>query len=314
SLAVLPLDNLSSDPAQSYLGDGITDQLIAEIAHINSLRVTSRTSVLRYRAPESRPSLPEIGRQLDVEAILEGSFQTVADRIRINVRLIRVAGDSPVWAKSYEHRLVDFLNLQSRLAADIAAEVRSKLSLAPAPRPLSPLAFENYLKARYFLDRPTRESLAKSVEYFRASLALDSSFAAAHAGLAMAYNFHALFGYLPQPDALALSQQAARRALELNPALAEAHNALAESLKNRDWNWPAAQTHYQRAIALNPNDSLAHTWYAECLSRMGRHEEALTYAERARVLDPVSTISNTALGMLLYRARRYEASIAACDR
>jgi TolB-like protein/DNA-binding winged helix-turn-helix (wHTH) protein len=316
SLAVLPLANLSADGSQDFLSAGLTDQLIAEIARIETLRVISRSSVLRYQTSASRPSLPEIARTLNVDAVLEGSVQRNANRVVVSTRLVSARDDRHLWSKNYEQDLADILSLQSQVASDVAREVRGKLGSpsAKSSRRVDPRAYEHLLKARFFFDRPSQERLGKSIEYFRAALDVDPTFAAAHAGLAVAYNFNALFGYAPQEQALEFAHHEAERALALDPDLAEAHNVLAESLKNRDWNWPLAQTHYLRAIALNPSYSLAHTWYAECLSRMGRPDEALRYAERARILDPISTISNTAQCMLLYRARHYGAAIAACDR
>jgi TolB-like protein/DNA-binding winged helix-turn-helix (wHTH) protein/Tfp pilus assembly protein PilF len=317
SIAVLPFENLSKEAAEDFFADGITDQLISEIAQASKLKVVSRTSSMRFKGGGQR-SLPEIGRELGADVVVEGSVAVVGTKVRITAQLIRTLDDRHLWAQSYERELRDVLALQAAVAADIAERVRASLEPTATARRRShrvqPEAYEAYLKANLFFDRPTEEALRKSISNYEQAIQIEPSFARAYAGLAQAYNFVGIFGYRAPREVFPKARAAAEKALELDGALAEAHNALAETKKNGDWNWLGAEASYQRALALNPSYFLARTWYAECLARMSRHEEAISMARRGREIDPVSTISNTALGMILYRARRFDEAVAACAK
>jgi TolB-like protein/DNA-binding winged helix-turn-helix (wHTH) protein/Tfp pilus assembly protein PilF len=318
SIAVLPFQNLSQDRGQDYFADGITDQLITEIAQATKLRVVSRTSSMRFKGGAQR-TLPEIGRALGADVLVEGSVAQAGSRVRIIAQLIRARDDRHLWAQTYERELTEVLSLQAAVAADIAGRVQASLqpSAVAAPRPqprVKAEAYEAYLRANFFFDRPTEAALQKCIAGYQQALEVDPSFARAHAGLAQAYNFVAIFGYRPPKEVFPKAQAAAAWALALDSELAEAHNAVAETKKNNDWDWLGAELAYQRALALNPSYFLARTWYAECLTRMARFDEAIAMARQARQIDPVSTISNTALGMILYRARRFDDAIAACAK
>jgi serine/threonine-protein kinase len=290
SLAVLPLDNLSHDPQQEYFADGMTEELTTNLAQIASLRVISRTSVMQYKG--TRKTMPEIGRELDVDALIEGSVLRAGQRVRITAQLIRAAPEQHLWAKSYEGDLSDVLTLQSTVAREIAGEI--KVALTPqdqarlaGARKLDPEAHEAYLQGRFYWDRGNGDDLRKSVEYYQQALAKDPNYALAYAGLADTYTALSDF-YLPPRAVMPKATEAATRALQLDDSLAEAHNAMAWIHFYYDWDWPAAEREFKRAIALNPSFADAHHIYGNFLAAMRRPAEARAEIDRAIQLSPFS--------------------------
>jgi TolB-like protein/DNA-binding winged helix-turn-helix (wHTH) protein/Tfp pilus assembly protein PilF len=312
SIAVLPLENLSGDPSQEYFADGLTDELITDLAHISSLRVISRTTAMQYKG--TRKTLPEIARELNVDGIVEGSVVVRDERVRITAQLIDAASDRHLWAENYEGELGGVLLLQSRVAGDITRTVKARITLPQQgaitkARPVQPAAYDAYLRGRYFFDKRKGEALKKSVEYFHQAIAADPGFAPAYAGLAESLPALNWFTGKPPVDAMPEAMAAARRALELDENLGEAHTALGALLSLYDWNWSEAEKELKRGLELNPNNSLAHDRYAMYLQSTGRLSEALLEAERAQELDPLSFFMNRELGRSLYLARRYDDAI-----
>jgi len=290
SLAVLPLDNLSHDPSQDYFADGMTEELTADLAQIGALRVISRTSVMQYRG--TRKTMPEIGRELNVDALIEGSVLRAGQRVRITAQLIRAASDQHLWAKSYEGDLGDVLTLQSTVAREIADEIKVALTpqdrarLASARR-VNPQAHEAYLLGRYYWDKGDEPSYRKSIEYYKKAQAIDPADALVYAGLADTYSSLSDF-YLPPREIMPQAKEAAEKALQLDDSLAEAHNAMAWIHFVYDWDWPGTEREFKRAIELNPNFADAHHNYANFLAAMKRPSESELQLERAEVLSPFS--------------------------
>jgi TolB-like protein/DNA-binding winged helix-turn-helix (wHTH) protein/Flp pilus assembly protein TadD len=312
SIAVLPLENLSGNPEQEYFSDGMTDELIGEIAKIASLRVISRTSVMRYKGG-ARKSLREIARELNVQAILEGTVVQSGQRVRITAQLIRASDDRHLLSEQYERDLVDILALQGEVARAIADSIRIKLTPGEQTsltrtRRVSPEAYEAYLKGELFLHQGTR-GMARSIEYFKRAIQLDSLQSEAYAGLAEALCFAGIFGLRPSAETFPEARTAALRALELDPANASAHNALAGVKQGYDWDLAAARVEYQRALQLNPSHLLTRVWYAEHLTRTGHFEEAIAEAGKAVELDPISTVSLNCRAMVFFRSRHYDEAI-----
>jgi len=317
SIAVLPLENLSGDPAQEYFADGMTDELIGEIARIASLRVISRTSIMQYKGG-ARKSLPAIARELNVDAIVEGTVAHSGGRVRITAQLIRADDDRHLWSEEYERDLTDILALQCEVARAIASQIQIKLTPQEQTglariRPVNPDSYEAFLKGNYFLHQGMR-GIGRSIEFFRRAIELNSSHAEAHAGLAQALCYAGIFGLRPSGETYPEARVAALRALELDESSAAAHNVLADVKKGYDWDLAGAEAEYERALQLNPSHLLTRSWYAECLTRMGRFDQAIAESGRALALDPVSAFTLTNRGMILFRARRYDEAIRASQQ
>jgi len=309
SLAVLPLVNLSGDPSQEYFADGMTDELITEIARIPNLRVVSRTSVMAEKG--SRLPLPDIARQLDVDAIVEGSIVRSGDRIRITAQLIDARTDRHLWAQSFEGSASDVLTLQDSVAQQIAAQARLVLA-PPSPRPpVNPAAHDAYLRGRYFFNK---QDFAHSVEYFKQAVALDPGYASAYAGYASALDAASTFGIGPPEQLMSKAIAAAQRAIQLDPQNGEAHTALGSVQTIYEWDWTAAEQNLTRGISLNPNDSIAEFKYAVYLDAIGRPQDAVTHMRRALQLDPLSFLVTRRLGVALYYDRQYDAALAQLQR
>ena len=309
SLAVLPLENLSGDKEQEYFADGITDALTTELAQIGSLRVISRTSATQFKG--SRESLPQIGRDLKVDALVEGTVARAERRVRVTAQLIAASSDHHLWAKTYERDVKDVFALQDEVARDIAEEIRIKLtaqerSLLTQVHAVDPEAYDAYLRGRYWWSRRDAEGEWKGLENLQKAIAKDPNYALAYAGVADSYIVLGHHGRLALKEALPKARQAALKALELDPSLAEAHASLAIVKLSSDWDWPGAEREFKQAIALNPNYATAHHWYSHHLLAMGRFDEAVSELERARDLDPYSIPINDFLGITLYSARRYD--------
>jgi tetratricopeptide (TPR) repeat protein len=287
----------------------MTEELIAQLAQISALKVISRTSVMQYK--KARKPLPEIARELDVDAVVEGSVRRAGNRVRITAQLVHAPTDRHLWAKSYERDLSDVLTLQSEVAREIAREV--KVALTPqeqarlaTTRPVNPRAHELYLKGRFFWNKRTPNDLKKSLEYFQQATAEDPNYALGYAGVADAYSVLGYVGYavLPPADAFPQAKAAALKALELDPSLAEAHVVLAYVKWEHDWDWAGSEEEFRRAIALNPNYATAHHWYATRLAALGRMDEARAESKRAEELDPLSLIIRGNIAWMHIFARR----------
>jgi eukaryotic-like serine/threonine-protein kinase len=312
SLAVLPLENLSKDPTQEYFADGMTEELISNLAKIGALRVISRTSIMQYKGAHKR--LPQIARELNVDAVLEGSVLWSGDRVRISTQLIQGATDNQLWSHSYESDLSDVLGLQRDVAKATAEEILVALTpqqnaLLTRSRRVPPGALEAYLKGRYFWNKRNEEGFQKGVEYFRKAIDQDPNYAPAYTGLADSYLMLVEYGLTPAREGFPKARSAAIKAVELDDALAEAHTSLASVKEVYDWDWAGAEKEFRRAIELNPGYATAHQWYAEFLAEMGRFDEAVDHGTKARDLDPLSLMANTALGEILYESRQYDQAV-----
>ena len=307
SLAVLPLANLSGDSEQDYLADGMTEALITDLAKSPDLRVISRTSVMHYKGTEK--TLPEIARELRVDAVVEGAVQRSGNQVRITAQLIRAASDQHIWADSYERDLQNILDLQSDVANAITRQVEGRLQSKSEvgrekARPVNPAAYELYLKGRYFWNRRDHASLEKSLGYFNTSIAQDPNYALSYAGLADVYAVLGSDWDTTSKEFNGKAKAAAQKALEIDDTLAEAHASLA-SIYHTEWNWPQAEREFKRALELNPNYATAHHWYSIYLSSTGRFEESVHEGTTAAGLDPLSLIISASLGNRLNEARRY---------
>jgi serine/threonine protein kinase/Tfp pilus assembly protein PilF len=306
SLAVLPLENLSGDPEQEYFADGMTDALITGLSKISALKVISRTSAMRYKSKD-RPPLPEIAQQLGVDALIEGSVLRVGNRVRITAQLIEAATDQHLWAENYERDFGDILALQGEVARAIAEEI--EVALTPqeetdltGARPVDPVAFESYLKCRYYLSKWVDEGRLKGNECFRRAVEKSPHHALTYAGLAESYYLLGEWGLLPPGESFPEARTAALKALELDDTLGEAHWVLGMVALEYEWDWGKAERELQLAIELNPGSADSHHMYAVYLVAMGRFEEANAEITQARILDPLDHgMSSDAAWVLLYQ-------------
>ena len=311
-LVVLPLENLSGDPEQEFFADGMTEELIADLAQIQALRVISRTSAMRYK--KTTKTLQEIGRELNVEAVVEGSVRRYADRVRITAQLIEVATDRHLWAKSYERDLKDVLALQGEVARAIAQEIRVKVTPEEEARlarshVVDPRAYESYLRGRQHWNKRNDEGLLRSLEYFREAIDLDPDWATARVGLADAYCVIGFYGTLPPGDSFPKGKIAATAALRMDDQLAEAYSALGYVQHYYEWDWAAAERSFHRALELNDGSAYIHLFYANMLAAMGRHEEAIRTVTRGHELDPLSMIIRAARAWMHFFARDLDAAV-----
>lgn len=309
SLAVLPLANLSGDPQQEYFADGLTEELITTLGKISSLQVISRQSVMRYKSTQK--PLPEIARELNVDAVIEGSVLRSGKRVRVTANLLYAPTDRHLWANSYESDLRDVLSLQAEMAQAIAAEVKIKLTPEERARltpthPVNPAAFDAYLQGSYALNRIGGRPVT-GIEYFRRAIAADPTYAQAYVGLCLAY-IQMGFGHGPLPPAQALAEtkHAAMQALKFDGTLAEAHSCLAWVKAFGEWDWTGGEREFRNGIELNPNSVQAHRLYSWYLSAMQRHEEAIAEGGRARKLDPVSPATGYTAASAYWWAGRFQ--------
>jgi TolB-like protein/tetratricopeptide (TPR) repeat protein len=310
SLAVLPLANFSGNPEQDYLSDGMTEALIAQLSTIRGLRVISRTSTMQLKG--TRKSVPTIGKELSVDAVIEGSVLRSTDKVRVTIQLIRAATDEHIWAGTYDRDVRDILALQSDVTRGIArhveAAVAGRQSLPVTPRTVAPDVYEAYLKGRFALHKNTRSGLEEALRYFQTAINADSTFAPAYVGVAAVQSqLGTVFFGIPPGETRLKAFEASKKALELDPQLAEARVLLANALQ-RDWRWSEAETEYRRAIELSPSDAGAHAGLAFWLMCQGRSEEALAWARRAQELDPLVRNSGEVSGILFF-SRRYDEAI-----
>jgi eukaryotic-like serine/threonine-protein kinase len=314
SLAVLPLTNLTGDAQQDFFVDGVTDELTTDLAQIGALRVTSRSSAIQ--AKESKRPLPELGRVLNVDAVVEGSVARAGDRVRITAQLIEAKSDRTLWAKSYERDSHDMMALQDELARDVSSEIRVTITPAEHERlasthTIDPVAYGDYLRGRYFWNRRTEDDLHKAKDYFEQAIAKDPSYAPAYSGLADTYFYLGYaWGHIPPKEALPLSQAAAKKAIELDENGAEGHASLGMTRLAYDWDFRTAEDELKRAIALNPSYAHAHHIYSILLGILGRNDEALAEIRKAVDADPLSVPVRNILAERLVVSGRCDEAIA----
>jgi TolB-like protein/Flp pilus assembly protein TadD/predicted Ser/Thr protein kinase len=317
SLAVLPLENLSGNADQEYLADGLTEALIGDLARLQGLRVVSRTSVMRYKG--AKKSLPEIARELNVDAVVEGSVMRSEERLRITAQLVHAKTDRHLWAETYDRQFSDILSVQSEVAQAIASQVRVNLTEQDRTRlqrrgPVNTDAHEAYLRGRRALQRFTPESLRHGLEYFRRAVQLDPNFAAGYSGIADAHTSLGVLNMVPPEEAFPEALSAANRALGLDETLSEAHVSLAYADLLYGWKFEEARQHFQRALELNPNSPEAHRGHSLYLAAMGRSSEAVEAAQKAVELDPLSPYFQTNLVFVLLLAGKTDDAIAAGEK
>ena len=306
SIAVLPFENLSHDPENAYFSEGIQEEILTRLAKIGDFKVVSRTSTEKYKS--SPENLREIARQLGVAHILEGSVQKTTDQVRVNVQLINALNDAHLWAETYDRKLTDIFAVESEIAKAVAENLQAKLNgraekvLAARPTE-NPQAHELYLKGRYFWNKRTTQNLEKAIGFFQQAIDLDPNYALAYAGLGDAHSIVPIYAGTPPKDDVPKALAAARKAVEIDNSLAEAHTSLANALV-MNLQLAPAETEFRRAIELNPNYATAHQWFGESLFGQGRYPEALAELERAHELDPLSLIINASYGMVLAGAGR----------
>ncbi len=313
SIAVLPFENLSEEKGNAYFADGIQEEILTRLVKIADLKVISRTSTQQF---QSKPAnLSEIAKQLGVANILEGSVQRSADQVRVNVQLIKAATDAHLWADTFDRKLTDIFAVESEIAKTIAETLQAKLTgsekTAIAKRPTAnPEAYELYLKGRFFWNKRTGADLRTAIEYFNQALSKDPSYALAYAGLADSYGLLEAYGAASPADSFPQAKAAAKKALELDDTLAEAHTSLASVLNDYDFDFEQSLKEFERAIQLNPNYATAHHWYSSNLVALGQFDRAVAEEKRAVELDPLSLVINATLGNAYFFARRYDEAIA----
>jgi TolB-like protein/DNA-binding winged helix-turn-helix (wHTH) protein/Flp pilus assembly protein TadD len=315
SLAVLPLESLSNEPTQDYFADGMTDELISDLGQISALRVISRTSAMTYK--HARKPLPQIARELNVDAVVEGTVLRSGDQVRITAQLIDATSDKHLWSQSYEGPLKDTLALQNQVARAIADQIRINLNAQEQAalqnvKVVNPQAYESYLKGRYFWNKRTADALKVALAYFNQSIDEDPTYARAYSGLSDTYALLGDWQYavMTPKEALPKAKAAAIKAIELDSSLGEAHNSLAFCLDGFDWDFSAGEKEFQQALKLNPGYATAHHWYAQHLALVNRYDEAIAEMKKAENLDPLSLIIQSDLAELLVIAHNYDEAIA----
>ncbi len=312
SIAVLPLENLSGDPEQEYFADGMTEALITNLAKISALRVISRTSVMHFKA--TKKTIPEIAKELNVDAIVEGSVQRSGDRVRITAQLLHAPMDRHLWADSYERDMTDVFALQTDVALAIVKEIHAKLTpqeethLASAPA-VNKEAYELYLKGRFYWNKRTKDGLNKAIEHFDQAIEKDPTYALAYAGLASSYALLPEYAGQHPEEVIPKAKAAATKALQFDGSLGEAFALLGLVKQQFEWDWEGAENEYKRSIELNPNYPTTHQWYSTCLRVQGRLEESLAEIKRAQELDPLSPIIDVNVAEVLYWMKLYDRAI-----
>lgn len=320
-LAVVPLRNLSGDPEQEYFSDGLTEELIAQLSRVNpdQLGVIARGSAMKYK--NSSKGVDQIGRELGADYILDGSVRRSNQRVRISVQLVAARDQVHLWTENYDRDLHDILELQSEVAEAAANHIAITISKKERARiartaAVNPAAYEAYLRGRFFWNRRSEDGLRRAVQLFEQAVSSDLDYAPAHAGLADCYALLASIAIaaIPPNEAMPKAKAAARKALELDPGLAEAHVSVAYAALFYDWDWSAAETSFKRALELNPGYATAHQWYAEYLTTAGKFDDAIGELARARELDPLSLVIPTALASVYYYQHLYDRTIEECER
>jgi len=313
-LAVLPFHNVGGDPEQEYFSDGLTEEMISQLGrlHPERLRVIASTSAMHYKKTTKR--VDQIGQELGVDYVLEGSVRRGGERVRITAQLVQVSDQTEVWSDSYESSEGDVLALQTEVARAIAQQIQLKLTpqeqaRLAASRPINPKAHEAYLLGRHFWGKRSDEGLRKAIQSFEQAIAQDPNYAPAYSGLADANFSSSFWGLVPASEGMPKGAAAARKAVELDETLAEAHGSMAFA-KMWENDWPGAEAQYKRMIELNPGYAQGRIWHGDFLTSQGRTDEAVQEMRRALELDPLSLMVNNATGWHLYLARRYDEAIA----
>ena len=311
-VAILPLTNISSDPNDEYFADGMTEELISSVSRTKGLRVIARTSVMRYKG--STKSINEIGRELNVGSVLEGSIRKAGNKFRISVQFVDTTNEEPQWSHDYDREIEDVLDIQSSIAQKVAEALQEHVlgSLTHSVQQKAkrnPEAYINYLRGRQAWNQRTEESLKKAIGFFEESLDVDAEYANAYTGLADSYATLALFEFMAPHEAYPKAKEAVGKALALDPQLAEAHTSLGLIKFQYDWDWKEAEKELTEAININPNYAPAHHFFADYLKAMGRFDEALVEIAKAQELDPLSLAINTGVGHVLYLSRQYDKAI-----
>jgi eukaryotic-like serine/threonine-protein kinase len=310
SLAVLPLENMSHDAEQDYFAEGMTEALTTELAQIGALRVVSRTSAMQFK--EARKPLGEIARELNVDAVIEGSVLRSGNEVRVTTQLIQASPEQHLWAKSYESNLRDILNVQNQVARSVAEEIRIQLTdrqqsrLQIMRRPINPEAHDAYLRGRYYWNSGKPEDITKAHQYFQQAIDKDPLYGPAYAGLADYYSVLPFYSSTRPEEVFPKAKAAVSKALEIDDSLAEAHASLAYILTYYDWNWSEAEREFQRALTLNPNDATTHHRYSRYLASLGRIDDALREIGKAEQLDPLSPLIKANIGIIYYFGRQYD--------
>src|SRR5437773_8238772 len=314
SIAVLPFDNLSRDPDNAYFAEGVQDEILTRLAKVADLKVISRTSTQHFKsAPDN---LPQIAKQLGVMNILEGSVQKANDQVRVNVQLINALTDAHLWAETYDRKLTDIFAVESDIAKTIADTLQAKLTgsemkmMTKTPT-ANTEAYELYLKGRFFWNKRTGADLKRAIDYFNQAIAKDPNYALAYAGLADSYTLLSVFSAASPQDSIPQARVAAKKALELDNTLAEAHASSGRILSGYDYDFERAIAEFERAIQLNPNYATSYHWISNGpLTARGEFDRAITEGKRAVELDPLSMIDNADLGQIYFYARRYDEAIS----
>lgn len=312
SLAVLPFENMSRDPNAEYLSDGITESIINSLSQLRKLRVMARSTVFRYKGQPVDPQ--QVGRDLDVRAVLSGRVLQLGDDLIIGAELVKVSDGSQLWGEQYKRKLSDIFEVQEEIASEISGKLRLRLTGEQKKRLTrrhteSTEAYQAYLRGRYYWNRRTEEGLKKGIEYFQQAIEKDPGYALAYAGLADSYGRFEYFGYLSSKETMPRAKAAAMKALEVDDTLTEARTSLAWARLHYDWDWLAAEREFKRAIDLNPDYTEAHHSYSHYLIAMGRTAESLAESKRALELDPLDLVINAHLGWHYLYARQYDQSI-----
>jgi adenylate cyclase len=308
-LAVLPFANISMEKGDEYFSDGMTDEMISSVSRTQGLRVIARTSVMKYKG--SNKAVSEIGRELGVGSILEGSVRKAGDKVRVTVQLVDTSSEEPRWSQQYDREFSDIFAIQSDIAQKVAEALRVQVLGAPQvtePTP-TPEAYVNYLRGRQAWNRRNEEGLRQAIGFFEKALTEDGGYAKAYTGLADSYATLALLELSPPRGAYPRAKEAVGRALSLDPQLAEAHTSLGLIRFQYDWDWKGAEEEFREAIRLNPSYASAHHYFADYLKAMGRFEEALSEIAKAQELDPLNLAINTGAGHVLYLSRQYDRAI-----
>ena len=316
-VAALPLAILSSDQRDEYFADGLTEEIINTLSSIPGLKVIARTSVMKYK--QVNKTVGEIGRELKVGTILEGSVRKAGDRLRITIQLIDVGSEAPIWAQKYDRELEDVFKIQTDIAERVAEALKVQLlrensALIQQKAPEDIAAYILYLRGRYYWSKRNKEDLEKAIAYFGEAIRKDPNYALAHAGMADCYTLMGRHLYLPADEAFSKARDYANRALELNDNLAEGHTSLAAVLLIYDWEWDAAEDQFERAIQLNPNYAAAHYWHSVLLQTTGRLQESVTAAEKAQVLDPLSPVIGMGVVQAYFFSGQYDKAVEECHR
>jgi TolB-like protein/Tfp pilus assembly protein PilF len=316
-IAILPLTNISPDTADEYFADGLTEELISSVSRTKGLRVIARTSVMRCK--DTKMSIAEIGRELNVGSVLEGSIRKSGNKIRISVQFVDTVNEEPQWSQDYDREIQDVLEIQSDIARKVAEALREHV-LGDVRRSEkgratnSPDAYLNYLRGRQLWNQRTEKSLKQAIDFFNNALKIDENYAMAYTGLADSYATLAFLEFMAPHEADPKAREAAEKALSLDGQLAEAHTSLGLIKFQYDWDWKGAEQELKKAISINPSYAPAHHFYADYLKAMGRFDEALTEIEQAQALDPLSLAISTGVGHVLYLSRQYDEAIVQYQR